>query len=565
MDFPPYILSIFLFLPLLGVPFLFLSNKVNWLRFIAGSFTLVPFLIIVGLYFEYDPTNSSLQFVDRIWGVVVSGNLRVDYHIGLDGFSLLLCGMSSFLFFLSTLATWTSITNRIREFYIYLMIVEMSVHGVFLSGNLVLFYIFWEAMVSPMVLMVGIWGEDQRVKAAIKYLIFSFTGSVLMLAGILILYFKTGTIVIEELSTGLLPAIPKNIRLFMFFAFVLAFAIKVPLFPLHTWMPDVHSQAPTVGSVDLSGILLKIGLYGFVRLAIPLFPEEMLEYRELLGGLCIAGIIYGAVIAMAQENSKRVVAFSSLSHMSFCTLGILSFTEEGMAGGMLQMLNHGFTAGMLFFMLGMLHERIGNNDIAKAGGLSKLFPVFSVFFAIAIFSSLGVPGTNSFIGEFLIILGSIKANVVYGALAATGVVFAAGYLLLFAKRMIFGEPTKNLIEYRDLNFKEWVILVPTVMMIFWIGIYPKPFLRVLEPSVRVALNSASIKAIQDRTLNSFKETGLNGKSVDTVRKYVSYKSLGEEPGRHEERLKGFQSKYALPESVRKGKETSPEGDEEALK
>ncbi len=268
---------------------------------------------------------------------------------------------------------------------------------------------------------------------------------------------------------------------------------------------------------------------------------------------------------MAQENSKRVVAFSSLSHMSFCMLGILSFTEEGMAGGMLQMLNHGFTAGMLFFMLGMLHERIGNNDIAKAGGLSKLFPVFSVFFAIAIFSSLGVPGTNSFIGEFLIILGSIKANVVYGALAATGVVFAAGYLLLFAKRMIFGEPTKNLIEYRDLNFKEWVILVPTVMMIFWIGIYPKPFLRVLEPSVRVALNSASIKAIQDRTLNSFKETGLNGKSVDTVRKYVSYKSLGEEPGRHEERLKGFQSKYALPESVRKGKETSPEGDEEALK
>lgn len=412
--------------------------------------------------------------------------------------------MSSLLFFLSTLATWTSITNRIREFYVYLMIVEMSVHGVFLSGNLVLFYIFWEAMVSPMVLMVGIWGEDQRVKAAIKYLIFSFTGSVLMLAGILILYFKTGTIVIEELSTGLLPEIPKNIRLFMFFAFVLAFAIKVPLFPLHTWMPDVHSQAPTVGSVDLSGILLKIGLYGFIRLAIPLFPEEMLEYRELLGALCIAGIIYGAVIAMAQENSKRVVAFSSLSHMSFCMLGILSFTEEGMAGGMLQMLNHGFTAGMLFFMLGMLHERIGNNDISKAGGLSKLLPVFSVFFVIAIFSSLGVPGTNSFIGEFLIILGSIKANVVYGALAATGVVFAAGYLLLFAKRMIFGEPTKNLIEHNDLNLKEWVILVPTVIMIFWIGIYPKPFLKVLEPSVKVALNSASAKVIEDRSKKRLK-------------------------------------------------------------
>ncbi|QOI35406.1 NADH-quinone oxidoreductase subunit M [Leptospira interrogans serovar Icterohaemorrhagiae] len=554
MDFPPYILSVFLFLPFIGVPLLFLSNKVNWLRFIAGSFTLLPFLIIVGLYFKYDPTNSSLQFVDRIWGIIVSGNLKVDYHIGLDGFSLLLCGMSSLLFFLSTLATWTSITNRIREFYVYLMIVEMSVHGVFLSGNLVLFYIFWEAMVSPMVLMVGIWGEDQRVKAAIKYLIFSFTGSVLMLAGILILYFKTGTIVIEELSTGLLPEIPKNIRLFMFFAFVLAFAIKVPLFPLHTWMPDVHSQAPTVGSVDLSGILLKIGLYGFIRLAIPLFPEEMLEYRELLGALCIAGIIYGAVIAMAQENSKRVVAFSSLSHMSFCMLGILSFTEEGMAGGMLQMLNHGFTAGMLFFMLGMLHERIGNNDISKAGGLSKLLPVFSVFFAIAIFSSLGVPGTNSFIGEFLIILGSIKSNIVYGALAAMGVVFAAGYLLLFAKRMIFGEPTKNLIEHNDLNLKEWVILVPTVIMIFWIGIYPKPFLKVLEPSVKVALNSASAKVIEDRSKKTFKSAELNDpyhKDVEHLRKFTSYKSLGVEPSKYAERLQRYPSKYSLPEPIRK--------------
>ncbi|TGK28988.1 NADH-quinone oxidoreductase subunit M [Leptospira gomenensis] len=558
MEFPPFILSIFLFLPLAGVPFLFLSNRVVWLRFVAGAFTFVPFLILVGLYFRYDPSNASLQFVDRVRDLVVSGNLRVDYHVGLDGFSLLLCGMSSLLFFLSTLATWSSITNRIREFYVYLMVVEMSVHGVFLSGNLVQFYIFWEAMVSPMVLMVGIWGEDQRVKAAIKYLIFSFTGSVLMLAGILILYFKTGTIVIEELSTGVLPEIPKNIRLFMFFAFVLAFAIKVPLFPVHTWMPDVHSQAPTVGSVDLSGILLKIGLYGFVRLAIPIFPEEMLEYRELLGGLAVAGILYGAVIAMAQENSKRVVAFSSLSHMSFCMLGILSFTEEGMAGGLIQMINHGFTAGMLFFMLGMLHERIGNNEIAKAGGLSKLLPVFSVFFAIAVFSSLGVPGTNGFIGEFLIILGSLKANFVYGALAATGVVFAAGYLLLFAKRMIFGEPTKHLVEVHDLSVKEWAILVPTVIMIFWIGIYPKPFLEVLKPSVKVALNSASLRVIQDREK---KEKDLSERPFE--RKYTSYKTLGEDPDRYEERLKGSPSKFALPESIRKGKEVAPEEDEEA--
>ncbi|WP_243401724.1 NADH-quinone oxidoreductase subunit M, partial [Leptospira ellisii] len=317
-------------------------------------------------------------------------------------------------------------------------------------------------------------------------------------------------------------------------------------------------QAPTVGSVDLSGILLKIGLYGFVRLAIPIFPEEMLEYRELLGGLAIAGILYGAVIAMAQENSKRVIAFSSLSHMSFCMLGILSFTEEGMAGGMIQMINHGFTAGMLFFMLGMLHERIGNNEIAKAGGLSKLLPVFSVFFAIAVFSSLGVPGTNGFIGEFLIILGSLKSNFVYGALAATGVVFAAGYLLLFAKRMIFGEPTKNLIEGHDLGIKEWVILIPTVVMIFWIGIYPKPFLEVLEPSVKVALNSASFRVIQDREK---KEKDLSERPFE--RKYTSYKSLGEDPARYEERLKGYQSKFALPESIRSGKETTPEGDEEA--
>lgn len=531
---PEYFLSIIIFLPLLsGLVILLLkrNSSIIWLSTVTSGLTTV---LSGSLFLDFNSNDSAFQFVHWIPEWIVSGRLSIDYMVGLDGVGLLLFFLTSFLFFLSSLTTWKNITTRIKEFHFFLLLLETAVLGIFSSLNLVLFYVFWELMVIPMALMVGIWGSENRVRAAVKYLIFSMAGSLLMLAGILILYYKTGTTSIEALSVFTLDPYSPGLKLFVFLSFALAFAIKIPIFPLHTWMPDVHSEAPTVGSVDLAGVLLKLGIFGFIRFLIPFFPTVSLEFRDLFSILAVVGILWGAWAAMMQKDSKRLIAYSSLSHLGFTLLGLMSFTEMGTAGGMLQLISHGVSTGMLFILLGIYHDRTHKRMIADMGGVAKTMPIFSVFFVIAMLSSVGLPGTNGFVGEFLILMGSIKADWLLGGIAATGVIWASLYLLYFTKKFLFGSPKDDTEKPpRDLEFREYVILIPFVFAIFAVGLYPSYFLKILEPSVQVYLNSASDAVIRDRYNNG----GMN---------YPDYRSLGGIPHSYETRLKGHLTGRELP-------------------
>ncbi|WP_411822189.1 complex I subunit 4 family protein [Leptospira sp. 'Mane'] len=538
---PDQILSIIIAIPLIASLLIVIQTRVGTVRFISAISSAFTALLSFVLFFFFDESNSGLQFVHWIPDWIVSGRLSIDYHVGLDGVSLLLFALTAFLFFISSIASWSNIPHKIKEFHICLLVLEAAVLGVFAAGNLVLYYVFWELMVLPMVMMIGIWGGENRTKAAIKYFLFSMAGSLFMLGGILTLYFKTGKTSIESLSTMDLSIFSQSLQWFLFFTFAIAFSIKIPLFPFHTWMPDVHTQAPTVGSVDLAGVLLKIGAYGFIRFCIPFFPGISLESKDLFQILAVIGIIYGAMAALVQTDIKRIIAYSSLSHLGYCMLGLFSFTEEGAVGGMLQMISHGVSTGMLFLMIGMIYERAHTRDISEFGGLAKQMPVYSIFFLLAVLSSVGLPGTNGFVGEFLILVGSLKANYLFGGIAAIGVVLGALYLLWFVKRFLFGtSKTIQAKPYKDLSFREVAILSPLVILIFWIGIYPTPFLDILKPSARVYLNSASVKAIQERT-NPVRDFA--NQPVGKV--FTNYVALGAPILSFEERLGKYVSKHSI--------------------
>ncbi|MEM7179622.1 MAG: NADH-quinone oxidoreductase subunit M [Spirochaetota bacterium] len=530
------ILSLIIFSPLLGIALLVLTKKDATVKWLGAITTFLTFVLSLPLLFHFDKGNASLQFVHRIDNWLVSGNLYIDYHFGLDGVALLLFVLTSFLFFISSVASWIYIGKRIKEFYISLLFLEIGVLGVFAAGNLILFYIFWELMLIPMALLIGVWGGERRLYAAVKFFIYTMAGSVLMLAAILILYYKTGQVSIETIALTSFHNISPELQLFLMFAFALSFAIKIPLFPVHTWLPDAHTEAPTAGSVILAGVMLKMGTYGFIRFCIPFFPAISLEYSGLLMGLSVMGIVYGALVAMVQKDGKKLIAYSSVSHLGFCLLGLLTFTEEGVMGGMIQMFNHGVSTGMLFLLLGMLYERTHTRLISDYGGIAKVLPVFTIFFMIAVLSSVGLPGMNGFVGEFLVLLGTLKANVAYGIVAGTGVVWAACYLLWFAKRLLFGAITneKNK-DLKDLNTREIAVLIPMVILVFWFGVYPKPFLEYLQPSVNVYLNAASVKVVQEREQNITSEN----------KKYKTYADLGGKPESYEKRLGKYIGNYAI--------------------
>jgi NADH-quinone oxidoreductase subunit M len=524
---PDYILSLLIFLPTASaflVLFFRRNSSIVWLSAVTSAITTA---ISVILFLGFQNDDSGFQFVHWIPDWIVSGRLSIDYMVGLDGFGLLLILLSTFTFFVSTLASFKNIGKRVKEFHFCLLVLQTAVLGIFSSLNLVLFYIFWELMVIPMALMVGVWGGENRVRAAIKYLMFSMGGSLLMLAGILILYFQTGSTSMEVLSVTSISTISPGIRLLLFLSFALAFCIKIPVFPMHTWMPELHSEAPTVGSVDMAAVLLKLGIFGFIRILIPFFPDLSLDYREVFSGLALVGILWGAFAAYSQKDSKRLVAYSSLSHLGFTLLGVMSFTYLGVMGGMLQVVSHGISTGMIFLLLGMYSDRTGKRNLSEMGGVAAEMPVFSVFFLIAVLSSVGLPGTNGFIGEFLILLGALKADWLLGSIAATGVVWASIYLLWFTKSFLFGPPKSltNAPKMKDLEFREYVILVPMVLLIFWIGLAPNTFLTKLESSVSVFLNSASISQIESR-----KKPGREGTG--------DYRSLGKFPESYEDRI-GF--------------------------
>jgi len=481
------ILSLLIFFPILGAIVLLFVNKENGraIRWIALIFAFVEFIFSLPLFFAFDPKTAAMQFVEDFWWVQSYG---ISYKLGIDGISLLLVLLTTFLTILCILCSWTAITFRVKEFMISFLFLETGMIGALVSLDLVLFYVFWEVMLIPMYLLIGVWGDPKRrIYAAVKFFLFTMAGSVLMLAAILALYFlnqrATGVSTFDVLELYKL-GLPVGTQYWLFAAFALAFAIKVPMFPFHTWLPDAHTEAPTAGSVILAGVLLKMGTYGFIRFAIPLFPKAAFDLVPLVSILAIIGIIYGALVSMMQPDLKRLVAFSSVSHLGYVMLGMFAFNMQGIQGSIYQMLNHGISTGSLFLIVGMIYERRHTRLIADFGGLSKVMPIYAVFFMIVTLSSIGLPGTNGFVGEFLILLGAFQSNVVYGVLAATGVIFGAAYMLWMFQRVMFGKITRPENEkLKDLNAREIGILVPMVIVIFLMGIYPKLFFSKMDASV----------------------------------------------------------------------------------
>jgi NADH-quinone oxidoreductase subunit M len=481
------ILSLLIFFPLLGAAILLFVNKekAGALRGVTLVFSLIEFIISLPLFFGFDPKMEAMQFVEDYWWVQSYG---ISYKLGIDGISLLLVMLTTFLTILCILCSWKAITFRVKEFMISFLFLETGMIGALVALDLILFYVFWEVMLIPMYLLIGIWGDPKRrIYAAIKFFLFTMAGSVLMLVAILALYFinqkATGIATFDVLELYKL-GIPVGTQYWLFGAFALAFAIKVPMFPFHTWLPDAHTEAPTAGSVILAGVLLKMGTYGFIRFAMPLFPNAAYNLVPLVSILALIGIIYGALVSMMQPDLKRLVAFSSVSHLGYVMLGMFALNMQGVQGAIYQMLNHGISTGSLFLIVGMIYERRHTRMIAEFGGLSKVMPVYAIFFMIVTLSSIGLPGTNGFVGEFLILLGAFQSNIVYGVLAATGVILGAAYMLWMFQRVMFGKITNPKNEkLQDLSPREITILVPMVIMIFLMGIYPKLFFSKMDVTV----------------------------------------------------------------------------------
>jgi NADH-quinone oxidoreductase subunit M len=508
------ILTFLIFFPLVGVLCLIVTSRENYgvLRVIALFVTGLDFLASLILYRDFQVGTAAFQFVERVAWIP---SLGITYALGIDGISLFLIILTTLLTAISVVACWTDIREKVKEFLICLLLLETGMIGVFCSLDLFLFYVFWEVMLIPMYLLIGIWGTPTmrtvfgreipaRLYSTIKFVLFTMVGSLLMLVGILVLYFYyhsvTGTYTLDLLKYYELN-LPIHLQSWLFLAFFLAFAIKVPMFPFHTWLPDAHTEAPTVGSVLLAAVLLKMGTYGFLRFSLPLFPNAAYAAVSWISVLAIIGIIYGAWVAMVQKDVKRLVAFSSVSHLGFVMLGMFAFTVQGVGGSILQMINHGLSTGALFLVVGMIYERRHTRLIAEYGGLAKVMPVYATFFMIFTLSSIGLPGLNGFVGEFLILLGTFVVNKIRAIVAATGVIFAAVYMLWMYQRVFFGEVTiaKNR-RLGDLNLREVAVLLPIVILVVWIGVYPKPFLQRMEPSVEHLLQNMRIKSEMARGL-----------------------------------------------------------------
>lgn len=487
LDFP--ILSLILYIPLVGALFLifFVSReKNNFIRWFANIVAFVDMLVSLALIPYFDSTQLSMQFVERYRWIP---QLGVEYFLGIDGISLLLTLLTTGLGSIAILSSWSAIQTRVKEYYIFMLILQTGMLGVFMALDFVLFYIFWEVMLVPMYFLIGVWGGARKLYAAIKFFLYTFLGSVLMLIGILILYFYNQSAngvftfnILELMKLGL----PRDIQYWVFLAFFIGFAIKVPMFPFHTWLPDAHVEAPTAGSVILAGVLLKMGTYGFVRFALPFFPDATVELLPWMLGLSVVGIIYGALVAMMQPDMKKLIAYSSVSHLGFCMLGVFVLNEPGMNGAVMQMINHGISTGALFLIVGLIYERRHTRMIRDLGGLSTPMPVYAALYAIITMSSLGLPGLNGFIGEFLVLQGT-WLNLEYRWLtffAATGMVLGAAYMLWLYQRVMFGKAEGENATVRDLNWREKMTLIPLVIMAFWIGIYPTPFLKIIQKPVQ---------------------------------------------------------------------------------
>jgi NADH-quinone oxidoreductase subunit M len=490
MDFyNTHILTVVLFTPLVGALVLLFvpRDSATAHRVIGNLFAFLGLIVSLPLIWRYslDPGAPRYQFPETADWIPSIG---AHYSLGIDGISLLLVILTTFLGAISILSSWSAIKMRTKEYYILFLLLQVGMLGVFMSLDFFLFYMFWEVMLVPMYFLIGVWGSDRRLYAAIKFFLYTLIGSVIMLLGILALYFKAGASTFD-MPTLLASAahFDTHSQVLLFWAFFFAFAIKVPMFPFHTWLPDAHTEAPTAGSVILAGVLLKMGTYGFIRFSLPLLPQDPAARHKIVTimmVLSIIGIIYGALVCMMQKDMKKLVAYSSVSHLAFCTLGIFALTPHGLSGSVIQQINHGISTGALFLLIGVLYERRHTRLISEFGGLSTPMPNFAAIYMIASLSSLGLPLLNGFIGEFTILRGTYEVSIRYTAWASIGIVLGAAYLLWLYQRVMFGPVTNPANEHlADLNAREYATLIPLVILMFWIGIYPKPLFRFLDRPV----------------------------------------------------------------------------------
>ncbi len=487
-------LTFLTFLPLVGAFLLaFIPREEEGaIKQTALAIATADFLLSIFLWTNFDTTTHEMQFE---YSVPWISSWGISYHVGLDGISLLLYIMTTFLTMISIIASW-GITKSIREYMMAFLALSTGMLGVFISLDMFLFYFFWEFQLVPMYIIIGVWGGPRRVYAAVKFFLYTAVGSLLMLVAIIWIYRA-----IEEqtgVTTTDLVFITNNLQLplgpqkWLFLAFFLAFAIKVPMFPFHTWLPDAHVEAPTAGSVILAGVLLKMGTYGFFRFNLPLFPHASYEFMPMIAWLSIIGIVYGALVSLVQEDLKKLVAYSSVSHLGFVMIGIFALNHYGMQGALLQNINHGISTGALFLLVGVVYDRRHTRMINEFGGLSKVMPKFAVCFMIVALSSIGLPGMNGFVGEFLILLGVFQNSGMWAACATSGVIFAACYILWMFQRVMFQKldnPENE--KLVDINFRELITVVPLIVLVFWIGLYPKPFLKTFDASVEHLLTKVS--------------------------------------------------------------------------
>jgi NADH-quinone oxidoreductase subunit M len=481
IDWP--ILSLVTFLPLVGVAFLLLIRGdpdivARNSRYVALWASLTTFVVSLLLWYHFDNSAAGFQYVERHPWMPSFG---IDYHMGVDGISVFFVILSTFLTPICVLASWEAIQVRVKEYMISFLLLETLMVGMFCALDFVVFYVFFEGVLIPMFLIIGVWGGGNRVYAAFKFFLYTLTGSVLMLVAILVMYIDAGTTDIPKLMQA---SFAPELQIWLWLALFASFAVKVPMWPVHTWLPDAHVEAPTAGSVILAGVLLKMGAYGFIRFSVPILPYGSEFFTPMVYALSIIAIIYASLVALAQEDMKKLIAYSSVAHMGFVTIGIFTLTMQGLEGALVQMLSHGVISSALFLCVGVVYDRLHTREIARYGGLVHRMPVYAFVFMVFMLGSVGLPGTSGFVGEFLILLGAFQVNTWVAALATTGIILGAAYMLYLYRRVIFGALTKDdLKTMLDLSPREVAVFAPLVVVTLWMGIYPAPFLEVMEPAV----------------------------------------------------------------------------------
>ena len=502
-----HLLSLTTFLPLVGAVFILIVRGEEEVarrnaRAVALWASLITFALSVFIWINFDPSTAEFQFEERAAWFEFPGGYTLEYHMGVDGISMFFVLLSTLLTPICILASWDAIKERVREYMVAFLVLETFMVGTFCALDLIAFYIFFEGVLIPMFLIIGVWGGPRRVYSAFKFFLFTFLGSVLMLLAMFALYFEAGTTDIPLLlAFAREPGFDVEIQRWLWLAFFASFAVKMPMWPVHTWLPDAHVEAPTAGSVILAGVLLKFGGYGFLRFSLPMFPDASEFFTPMVYTLSIVAVVYTSLVALAQEDMKKLIAYSSVAHMGFVTIGIFTATTQGVAGAIIQMLSHGVVSAALFLIVGVVYDRIHSRDIVRYGGLVHRMPRYALVFMIFMLASVGLPGTSGFVGEFLVLVGAFQANTWVALLAATGMILGAAYMLWLYRRVIFGTITRDdLRTIVDLNLREKIVFAPLVVLVLWMGIYPSSFLSVMDASIQNLLHG--LPAMERQAENS---------------------------------------------------------------